>query len=328
LRSRFDQVTMALYVVRSRWRRISPAFTCEAAGEAAGEAQWELIQEVLIHCRSRSPHRLAVPHGYRRRGESNRNCAGRELYVDAGVGIKKGSRPWKVRGPHFWVPSENCWFEGQGRKPHHGSEIGPVHHVTRVINVSEVANCWRHCWVTADAIKRSKKHFMGKQANRALEALRRRAAYDERCAAAEANRGRESKSVTMAYLGETVFLTGKFGAQLKDDQGSLVLSHNKQVCEKWSVKDAGDGKVFLESYFGHNLKDHKGTPMLTGSADAWEKWTILDAGGKVFLRSHFGNNLSDRKGERLGMSGNFLQWEMWQLELTMPDDPDANKTGC
>merc|ERR550532_2389107 len=95
-------------------------------------------------------------------------------------------RPWKMTGPHFWVPAEGCTFPGRGRKPHHGSEVGRVHHVKRVIKVSEVANCWRHCWVTEDAIKRSKKHFIGKQGNRALEAIRKRAARDKRHAAAEA----------------------------------------------------------------------------------------------------------------------------------------------
>merc|ERR1711920_1181984 len=124
---------------------------------------------------------------------------------------------------------------------------------------------------------------------------------------------------TDAYLGQTVFLIGCSGKQLKDAQGKLVLSPDKQACEKWCIKDAGGGKVFLESPLGHYLRDYRSLPNLADHAKAWEEWRILDADGKVFIRSHRGRNLSDRRGNRVGMNSNFKGWEKWQLEVTLPE---------
>jgi 8-oxo-dGTP pyrophosphatase MutT (NUDIX family) len=242
----------------------------------------------------RAGDKICFPGGRPKRGESSFAAARREAREEAGLYIpgekvRRFGSLWTAdwadctvlrRATH--VKHEVQWPRFLiGKIP--GAERGPH----------------RHCWLTKKQIQQHRGCFAWNHGRLAISLLNRRGRSAQIASATAA-----PDAVTDAYLGQTVFLIGCFGGQLKDAQGNLVLSREKQACETWRVKDAGGGKVFLESALGHYLKDHRGSPKLSGRAEAWEKWRILDADGKVFLRSHRGQNLSDCMGERVGMNGN------------------------
>lgn len=293
----------------------------------------------------RAGDKICFPGGRPKRGESSFAAARREAREEAGLYIPKE----KVRrfGSLWMAYWADCTV--LRRATHVKHEVQWPRFLIRKIPGAK-RGPHRHCWLTKKQIQQHRGCFAWNHGRLAISLLNRRgrpaqiasatATEDTRSSTApvdilfgprilEAESGGDDEyahedaapgAVTAAYLGQTVFLIGCFGRQLKDAQGNLVLSREKQACETWSVKDAGGGKVFLESALGHYLKDHRGTPKLAGHAKAWEKWRILDADGKVFLRSHRGQNLSDRRGGRVGMKGNSKGWEKWQLEVALPEE--------
>jgi hypothetical protein len=120
-------------------------------------------------------------------------------------------------------------------------------------------------------------------------------------------------------FGEQVFISSHRGRQLHDGNGDdtwhhhVKFSSNKLGWEKWTLSDAGDGKVFITSFRGKQLCDKYGNIKLTSNKLKWEKWTLGDAGGgKVFITTHRYQHLQDFHGEAK-LSFNPDNWEKFTI---------------
>lgn len=63
---------------------------------------------------------------------------------------------------------------------------------------------------------------------------------------------------------------------LQDNRNNTRMHSNSGSWEKWSITDAGDGKVFIQGNFGRYLTDDHGSAKMFRHADhpSWQKWTI------------------------------------------------------
>jgi len=85
-----------------------------------------------------------------------------------------------------------------------------------------------------------------------------------------------------------------------DDGGMVGVAEKAGPSAKWTLEDAGDGKIFIISHEGRHLRDQVGLLQLTdptaGRAQ-YEKWVQQDApGAGYYLWSHFHKYLSSPAG--------------------------------
>merc|ERR1711902_89953 len=72
-----------------------------------------------------------------------------------------------------------------------------------------------------------------------------------------------------------VFIESHRGENLQDAEGSVGFSPNTEGWEKWTIIDAGDGKVAFQSWFGSYLQDDNGGVKMSSNLGSWETGSII-----------------------------------------------------
>lgn len=110
-----------------------------------------------------------------------------------------------------------------------------------------------------------------------------------------------------------VFIRSHRNFNLKDSHGRLQLTRVASTWEKFTIVNAGRGKVFLKSHRKQYVQDNRGIAKTSRNRLSWEKWSIHSAGGgKVFLTSHRHQRIADHNGV-LKFSRNKGWWEKWRI---------------
>jgi hypothetical protein len=114
--------------------------------------------------------------------------------------------------------------------------------------------------------------------------------------------------------GARVLLTNfEHVVQLGATPETKVYMHaNKDTWERWTVEDAGNGRVFLRSAHGTYLGSRaNGEVYVTPNRDSWERWIISFNDGFRIRSAEWNLNLGSRPDGSIYTHANCREWERW-----------------
>lgn len=92
----------------------------------------------------------------------------------------------------------------------------------------------------------------------------------------------------------------------------VYVHTNKDTWERWTVEDAGAGRVFLRSAHGTYLGSRQnGEVYVTPNRDSWERWVISFNDGFRIRSAEWNLNLGARPDGSLYTHANCRSWERW-----------------